>query len=312
MLIESTAIGILRCDQYDRQKIKAAVDQLCNGTGLKVSTGAKVLLKPNLLTGRSTGHLACTHPEFVAAVAEWFVDQGAIVSIGDSPAFGTAKGVMAATGITGALQGLPVRQVNFTETKQVRLAGGISVNIAREALECDMLVNLPKIKAHSQLYVTLAVKNYFGTVVGFQKSMWHLRYGNMEERFASNIVDLLAVLPGGISLVDGITAMHTTGPVSGEPYPLGLLAGSLNPVTVDTAFLKVLGLEQRKSIIWQECVSRALAGANHELLTFPFLNPLDVKVSDFRTPGMLKPVSFNPLRMIVSGTRRLISRIQLG
>ena len=310
MQVEAPEVGILRAREYECGKIKGAVDQICSAVDLHVKPGSRVLLKPNLVSGRGKEHLACTHPVFIRAVAEWFVDHGAVLSIGDSPAFGSAQGVMQATGITDALKGLPIKQADFAKSVKVRLNGGVAVDIASQPLECDMLVNLPKVKAHSQLYVTLAIKNYFGTVVGFQKPVWHLRYGNQEDRFASHIIDLLAVLPGGITLVDGITAMHKTGPVAGEPYPLGLLAGSLNPVAVDTAFLKVLGLDNAKSFIWQECVARQMAGAKYDLLKFPLLDPTDVQVTDFRAPEMLLAVSFNPFRMLVSAVRRQLARIQ--
>ena len=309
MQLEATDVGILRIVKYERRQVKKAIDELCKTAGLQVNPGSKVLLKPNLVRGMGREHPACTHPVFIRAVAEWCVDCGGEVSIGDSPAFGSGPGVMQATGITEALQGLPVRQVDFHQSVRVKLGGGVTVDIARPALECDMLVNLPKVKAHSQLYVTLAIKNYFGTVVGFQKPVWHLRYGNQEDRFASHIVDLLAVLPGGITLVDGITAMHKTGPVAGEPYQLGIVAASCNPVALDTIFLKILGLDEEKSFIWQECSARNLAGSSYDSLHFPLLDPAELRVTDFRVPGMLMAVSFNPLRMLVSAVRRLLAEI---
>ena len=169
MQINSSSVALTKCWQYQRPEIVKIIDNICTALHFRMSAGTRVLLKPNLLSGRSSDHLACTHAEFTAAVAEWFVDQGAVVEIGDSPALGTAQGVMRTTGINGALAGLPVKQVNFDQMIPVRLAGGVKVNIARAAMECDLLINLPKVKAHSQLFMTLAVKNYFGTVVGFQK-----------------------------------------------------------------------------------------------------------------------------------------------
>ena len=287
-----------------------AVAQLCAALQFKVTTGTRVLLKPNLLSGRSAEHLACTHPLFVAAVAEWFVEQGALVAIGDSPAFGTARGVMRSTGIEKALAGLPVKQINFDRSEPVTLAGGVKVNVASAALECDMLINLPRVKAHSQFYMTLAVKNYFGTVVGFQKPRWHLRYGNREGRFASHLVDLLAVLPPGMTFIDGIIAMHGTGPLSGVPYSLGVVGGGFNPVAVDTALLRILGLDFKKSAIWQECAKRGLAGSDPDRLDFPLLKPAEFRADGFRTPAILKPVSFNPLRMMVSGCKRFAARLK--
>jgi uncharacterized protein (DUF362 family) len=310
MLINSTSVALLHHKQYIRKEMAEAVAQLCAALQFKVTTGTRVLLKPNLLSGRSAEHLACTHPLFVAAVAEWFVEQGALVAIGDSPAFGTAQGVMRSTGIEKALAGLPVKQINFDRSEPVTLAGGVKVNVASAALECDMLINLPRVKAHSQFYMTLAVKNYFGTVVGFQKPGWHLRYGNREGRFASHLVDLLAVLPPGMTFIDGIIAMHGTGPLSGVPYSLGVVGGGLNPVAVDTALLRILGLDFKKSAIWQECAKRGLAGSDPDRLDFPLLKPAEFRADGFRAPAILKPVSFNPLRMMVSGCKRFAARLK--
>ena len=310
MEINSKAVALLRCEHYASNELVDVVDRLCSALHIKITAGERVLLKPNLLTGRSKDHLACTHPEFVAAVAKWFVERGAAVVIGDSPAFGTAKGVMRTIGIEKALAGLPVTRINFDQSVPVTLAGGLRVAMAKAALECDLLVNLPRVKAHSQLNITLAVKNFFGTVVGFQKPMWHLRFGDQEHQFTSHLVDLLAVLPQSMTLIDGIIAMHGTGPVSGQPYPLGLVGCSLNPVAIDTAILQVVGLEPGKSPIWKECYRRKLDGSLSDTLEYPLSKPSEFNADGFRVPLMLKPVSFNPLRMLVSGCRRLAARLK--
>ena len=132
----------------------------------------------------------------------------------------------------------------------------------------------------------------------------------MEDSFASHLVDLLAVLPSGVIIVDGIVAMHCTGPVSGKPYSLGLIGGSHNPVAVDTALLETLRLNPTKSAVWRQCAKRGLAGTDANLLDFPFLKPADFQVDGFRTPEILKPVSFNPLRMMVSACRRFTARLK--
>ena len=310
MDINSTSVALLKCAHYSRKVIADTVDRLCSALHFRIRGGERVLLKPNLLSARSAEHLACTHPEFVAAVAAWFVDRGAAVAIGDSPAFGSAKGVMRTIGIEKKLADLPVRLINFDESVSVTLRGGLQVDLARAALECDLLVNLPRVKAHSQLYMTLAVKNYFGTVVGFQKPRWHLRYGNDAESFASHLVDLLAVLPQSMTVIDGIVAMHNTGPVSGKPYPLGLVGAAFNPVALDTALLQILGLEMEKSAIWKECRRRNFKGSIPDTLAFPLASPQEFRVEEFRIPAILKPVSFNPLRMLLSGCRRFAARLK--
>jgi len=310
MLLHSAPVALLKCSAYQSRRILEGIDRICEAAGFKVSRGSRVLLKPNLLSGRSAEHLACTHPLFVAAAAEWFVAQGAKVVIGDSPAFGTAKGVMRATGIEKAVTGMPVKRINFDQLTEIKLSENLKVNLARAALECDLLINLPKVKAHSQMYMTLAVKNYFGTVVGFQKPWWHMRFGKHADQFAAHLVDLLPILPAGITLIDGIIAMHVTGPISGLPYPLGLIAGSVNPVALDTAVLKILGLDPAKSAIWRECHKRGLAGADPVLLDFSLKSPAEFLISTFEAPRDLKTVSFNPLLMLVSACRGYIARVK--
>jgi uncharacterized protein (DUF362 family) len=147
-------------------------------------------------------------------------------------------------------------------------------------------------------------------VVGFQKPWWHLRYGDHAEQFASNLVDLLPVLPSGLTLLDGIVAMHGTGSLSGQPYSLGLVAGAINPVALDTALLQILGLDHANSALWQECAHRGLAGSDPGVLDYPLLKPAELTVEDFKAPSILKPVSFNPWRMVVSACRRFAARVK--
>ncbi len=297
-------VGLLSCRHYERKLLKERIEALVSGLGFCCGAGSRVLLKPNLVSALRNRELACTHPEFVAAVAEWFCDQGARVAVGDSPAFGTARGVMRACGISEALRGLPVEQVNFQEPRPVRLASGLRIGVARQALECDLLVNLPRVKAHGQLYLSLAVKNYFGVVVGFRKPWLHARHGDIDNRFEALLVDLLSILPGGLTLADGVVAMHVDGPVNGLPHPLGLLAAACNPVALDTALIEVLGLAPAASPIWREASWRGLFGSDPAQLAFPLSRPDALKVGDFLAPQILRPVSFHPRRLLAGWLKR--------
>lgn len=308
MELNACEVGLVACRRYERRLLKERVEALTSALGFRVSAGSRVLLKPNLVSAVRNKGLACTHPEVVAAVAEWFLDQGATVQIGDSPAFGTSLGVMASCGIDAAMKGLPVTMLNFSAVRKVRLASGLSVGVARAVGECDLLVNLPKIKAHGQLYLTLAVKNYFGTVVGLRKPWLHARHGDLDNRFEAMLVDLLGVLPGGITLADGVVAMQGDGPVGGTPFSLQLLAGGLNPVALDTALIAVLGLPPEASPVWRECLRRNLAGSRLGELSFPLAGVAEVAAQGFQPPSRLRPVSFHPWRLFWGAVKRVMAR----
>ncbi|MGW8161992.1 MAG: DUF362 domain-containing protein, partial [Desulfobulbales bacterium] len=177
-------------------------------------------------------------------------------------------------------------------------------------IKADGVFNLCKLKTHLFTRITGAVKNYFGTVTGLQKPMWHMRYGNQAGQFASHLVDLLQVLPGGITLLDGIIAMQGRGPISGQPYPLGLVGGSVNPVALDTALLQILGLNPVKSPVWQDCAARKFAGTDPDNLHYPLLTPAQFSCKNFTAPTLLKPISFNPFRMLLSACRRFAARLK--
>ncbi len=240
-----------------------------------------------------------------------FKDLGARVSVGDSPAFGSAESVLRQIGILPALHKHSIPVVEFNHVRQVVLPSGIRAGIAAEALDCDLLVNLPRIKAHDQLRVTMAVKNVFGCIVGMRKPMWHMTHGGKEGGLESLIVELVSVLPDSITLADGITAMHRSGPMSGDPYDLGIAACATNPVALDRALLAVIGIKPERSSLMQACVRAGFNGTDLDALDFPLLDPSDVEVDDFIVPDELSPIRFNLFRFLKNNIRRACHRLGL-
>ena len=305
MNLDFLKVALTPCPEYGHQcladainRVMAELDQVPN------LHSCTVLLKPNLITARY-GILPCTEAAFMLAAARWFMDQGARVSIGDSPAFGSANAALQTLGVADELASLGVSITNFKQSINVKLAGGGKAGIAIDAMECDLLVNLPRIKAHAQTRVTLAVKNCFGCLVGLRKPWWHMAYGGKDGSFSDRIVQLLDVLPDSITLVDGIHAMHKTGPIHGELYPLALLGASRNPVAMDRALHQVLDIDPELSPLMLACRRIGILGAEFSQLQFPLATPVELQATDFQVPEQLNPVRFNFFRF----ARRRVSRL---
>ena len=64
------------------------------------------------------------------------------------------------------------------------------IDIARSAVEADVVINLAKLKTHTQMLLTLGVKNLFGCIVGFKKPEWHMRSGVDRNMFARLLVQI--------------------------------------------------------------------------------------------------------------------------
>lgn len=264
--------------------------------------GSRLLIKPNFVAQRGT-HPCYTHPVVIAAAARHCIERGARVTIGDSPAFGTAQAIAQGIGLNELLRPLGLEVVTLDRGVCVK-SGPVRVQVSSVALNADLILNLPKFKAHSQMRFSGAVKNLFGCVTGVRKAWLHALHGDKKDRFVAMICGLMHVLPPTFSLMDGVQAMHRTGPISGEAYPLGFLGASASPVAMDTAAGMVLGAQPESFPIWAHCLRERLPGADTAALDFPRDKPDDFDAADFILPASLKPESFRPDILFCSLVKR--------
>lgn len=298
-----TAVALAHADEYDVPALKAGIEKVFDAVSFTPRRGSRVIVKPNYVTAKRAV-ISCTHPAFIRAVCEYLIDHGAGVAVGDSPAFGSAAKVAGANGTIDALAGLGVPVVEFTSGPKVSLTMGGSVRVARQPAEADLVVNLPKLKAHTQMRITAGVKNFFGCVVGVRKAMNHAMRGDRENRFESMITDVMLAMRPSVTVLDGIEAMSRTGPSNGDPCRLNLIAASHNPVALDTAILSMLGLAPADVPLWSEAARRGLPGAGLDELTFPLDQPGGFDVSAFVVPGSLDPQMFSLPRLAMGAVRR--------
>ena len=308
MLNSLVPVALTACSGYE--DLSQALDRVLEQIAFPVNLqGSEVLLKPNLISAKS-GSLPCTEGRLILAAARRFLDLGARVGIGDSPAFGTAASVLDKLGLLEELAYLGVQVRSFHQGLSVELPGKGRATLARAALECDLLVNLPRVKAHDQARLTMAVKNYFGCLVGLRKAWWHMAYGgrrsSKKDGFFDRIIRLPDALPPSVSIIDGIRAMHRRGPVHGLPYPLAVLAAAGNPVAADRALQIILKVAPQDCPLMAACRRAGRAGARAAQLSFPLAAPEELQVDDFQVPAVLNPVRFNPFRFVLSTARRML------
>lgn len=305
-------VGLVKATSYQSELITQRVDALFTSVGFRPTSGDRVLLKPNLVAPSVLHDLACTHPEFVGGAARWFLDHGCKVYVGDSPASGSCRYAMGIVGLDKVVQNLGLHVAPFAETVPLKLQCGVTVAVCRDVLDCDLLVNLPKVKSHSLVRVTLAVKNYFGMVKGWRKAMAHQIHGGGDAAsFIDILCDLPQLVPPGISLCDGIVAMHVTGPMGGKPYPLHLMGCSIAPHSLDASLLAILGVVPAQSPVWKRLKERGVFGNDLTELHFPLLSPGDLAVDDFIVPVHLKSVRFGLRHVVKSVVNRLQLRLGL-
>lgn len=302
-------VALTRCPSYDAHPLREAVERVFSAIGFAPSAGTRVLVKPNLVSARKEA-LACSEPAMVRAVCLWLMDHGCRVTVGDSPAFGSARGVADKVGLSDALKGLDVPIITLDRPRALPLSLGGSIGLSATACEADLILNQPRLKAHCQMAVTAGVKNLFGCVTGMRKAIAHTRFGEQDNRFEAMILDVAGALPPVVTLLDALRCMHVTGPTGGEPFELGLVAAANCPVSLDTAAYSILHLSPGEIALWREAQARAILGARPEELNYPLERPEAFDATEFKIPGRLTPVSFHPLRLAKGAFKRTLIRLR--
>jgi uncharacterized protein (DUF362 family)/NAD-dependent dihydropyrimidine dehydrogenase PreA subunit len=291
-----------RCDNYGAEPLRGFFDRSLAEIGVSPD-GCKVLLKPNLLSGKPIGKAVNTHPLFVQALAEVLVERRCTVFVGDSPGYESTAKALERSGIMAVMKRLGLHAASF-DRKVVKTNRGISpyhqLLFGEDPLDYDLVINLPKLKTHMMMGLTAGVKNCFGFVPHLEKAKWHLRCGTNKMLFASVLMDIHAVVNPAVTILDGIIAMDSNGPSHGRPRDLGLIALSDDALCLDSYLESILAVPYPLPIT-------SLAMEKGLLREAEVVDQGAPAVQDFRMPTTLAP-DFNLPSLVKETAKILLTR----
>lgn len=258
-----------------------------------VKKGDNVLLKVNLLSARSPENAVTTHPEVVRAVARAVKEAGGVPYIGDSPA-----GLFSQSKLKKAYQrsglGEASKQDNIalnwdTGSRPMAFPDGKKLkqsSVCDFILKADKIIALPKLKTHSHQYMTLACKIMYGAIPGLIKAKYHAQFPKRAS-FADIMLDITMGLKPALYIMDGIVGMQGQGPGSGDPVNLGWLLAATNPVAMDIAVCRLIGIEPVVIPVLKRAKIRKMWP---ESIEYPILNPEDMAYHGFILPNTVSKV----------------------
>ncbi len=307
----SPSVSLISAETYEVEALSQRLEALLEpmgGMSNFVKPGDRVLLKPNLLTGSRPTKECTTRPEIVYCVAKMVQAAGGKPFLGDSPAFGSARGVAEANGLLAWTDKADVPIVEM-HGKRYPIEGEDFDNflLSKEAMEADVVINLPKVKAHVQLTMTLGVKNLFGCVPGKMKAWWHMEAGKDRSRFGTMLVETARAIAPELTIIDGIIGHEGNGPINGEPKQLGVLGASSNVFALDRAMVEVLAIAPEKVPTLVESKRLGLC-PDLEQIEFPLMQPAELQISDWKLPEKLAPIDFGAPRVLRSTFKHLYIR----
>lgn len=311
MTLLPPAVSLLSANSYDLTALRTSLEQLLEplgGMSAFVKPGDRVLLKPNLLTGSRPGKECITRPEIVHCVAEMVQAAGGKPFLGDSPAFGSARGVAVSNGYLPLIEALQLPIVEFHGKRYETINTDFNhLLLSKEVMDADVVINLPKVKSHVQLTVTLGVKNLFGCVPGKMKAWWHMEAGKDSRRFGEMLVETARTIDPDLTIVDGIVGHEGNGPSGGEPRHLGVLGAAQNVFALDRAMLEILQVDPA-TVPVMAAAQRLGVCPDLSAIAFPLQTPTELQVSDWQLPTNLMPIDFGMPRVLKSTFRHLYIR----
>jgi len=240
----SPKVILSRCTDYTPTKITEAIQkhfELLGGLRKFITPGDTVLLKPNFIAPRSRRHAAQTHPAVIIETARLLKDFGAKPFVADSPAWSNTFACVKALKMEESLKKLsvPIKQLDKPKWCQIG-TNNTRIGISSVALDADLIINLPKFKAHQQLLATFAVKNMFGCVSGKRKALWHFKKGGNTDEFCEMLIDIYKLMNPALTIIDGVFAMDGFGPIRGRTRSFGWLIGGIDPIACEAICAKLI------------------------------------------------------------------------
>lgn len=255
---------LLRRQNYDQKDIEDGVKSVFDhfgGVTRFIKPGDKVLLKANLVAGYAPERRVTTDPSVVRAVAETVLNAGGHPFIADSTGIDAFPGAARKAGFASVAEELKIPCVELTDPVPLPHSENASfqkIEVARAVLDADVIINLPKIKTHGQMLLSLGIKNLFGCVVAQRKAEWHYSVGLRRELFAALLLDIWNGVRPALTIMDGIVGMDGHGPTNGKPYAFGILGGSEDALAMDFWLCRMMGIPLEDYPLWQAAKLRHL------------------------------------------------------
>lgn len=247
--LRNSIVSVTRCVNYDNyneveNSVKQAVGMI-GGFEAIISPGDAVLIKPNLISPKPYTTGATTNPYIVKAIARLCKMSGAgKITIADGSAVGhNATEAFDICGMKQIAQEEGCSLVDFLKDEYqfvVNPCGKVfkRIRVPKTFIESNVVINVPVMKTHDALGVTLGLKNMKGIIHITDKKRFH-KWG-----LAQSIVDLNHIALPELTIMDGTVAMEGNGPASGDPVGIGIIMASTDTVACDRVASEIMGFNE--------------------------------------------------------------------
>lgn len=287
-------VSAKRVESYDTDLLRSAIAEQFTALSLDglFTADRRVLIKPNLLTGRAPDAAITTHPAVIQAVVDWLRGQGIThITLADSPGGVYSPQRMKSIYRTCGLDKLTGVQLHGDVGWQTRYRGENvtckSFNLIDPVANADLIINIAKLKTHGMTTMSAGIKNLFGCIPGLQKPELHYLYPQKAD-FCGMLVDLSQTVAPTLTVIDAIDCMEGEGPSGGTVRHLGYLFASRDLYAQDWFAATIMGLDPSKVDMLRIARERGLVDPTD----IELLGDLPANIAPFELPKSSKSLLF--------------------
>lgn len=213
---------------------------------------ARILLKPNFNSNFNALTGNTTDMRLLAAVIEFLQEHGYFnIVIGEGTNSGFVREEISVihrlkADRLAAHYGVEIVDLNtWPQSVDVPLENGVVVQVADLLADSDFVINMPKLKTHFEVGMTVCLKNLIGACIGRANKK------KIHGSLAKNIVRLNEVIKPNLHIIDGLIAMEGNGPSRGTPVNYGKVIIGTNPFQLDYICARLIGFprEEVKTLV---------------------------------------------------------------
>ena len=251
--------------QKPLESLRKAID-LAGGFG-DVSADAKVVIKPNVCVW----HEGVNFPKYGVLTTARLIEDTVILlkergaknialvegatenERGSAPLFQLAAKAMGFDILVRryGVKIVDVHQGAFTECT----AGDVGLSVNTDILEADYIVNMPVLKTHSMVKVSLGAKNLKGVLSMASRKTCH--HPDQHTDLNYHIAKLVDVISPSFNIIDGIYTIERGPTYGGLAHRSNIIVASKDLISADKVGARVLGFEPR------DVPALALLAENH-------------------------------------------------
>lgn len=262
-----------------------------NSSLLPKTSKAKILLKPNFNSNMNALTGNTTDLRVITSLIQLLQRRGyknIIIGEGTNSGFYRNKiDVASRLRIKYLVDKLGIKflDLNYCKGSTIFFSNNKKAEVAKECLEADLFINLPKLKMHHEVGISVCLKNMMGCLVGQEnKKKTHLN-------LAQNIIYLNKYVKPHLHIVDGLIAMEGNGPSAGTPVRMDTIIAGTDPFLIDMVCAEMVGMNYKQ-------VTYLKAAEKIGLITKKHKEALKkINIEEFKK-DLLKPDVSLPLKIV--------------